>query len=344
MTTDAGMFPAATFLASKLAAMANRRDVDVVVVTPTPEDAPHAAACPLPFRIVHASEDSRFREVAAQYGPIKRISNYRLFLPAVFAQEYSRILYLDTDIYVTDARVFALFDLDMQGFPIAAVRDLSIGYSLRRRLQLYRQDVLGESRKYLNAGVLLLDTAAFNGEDALPALIASLESKDIELRYSEQSSLNRVLPDRWLELSPAFNMFPAWKYTFVWKAYSPAIIHFVGRAKPWTELRYLEIPHVQDEMRDYLSNTPWQDFFSTQRTARDQGRYAAIKPVVDYRLRFLWPILRPFFRQTPFERLDWKAIAVLLAAGDFADVAARITRPELARIPRHLLARPARRV
>jgi lipopolysaccharide biosynthesis glycosyltransferase len=328
------MFPAAAFLAARLSALNPRPDTDVIVITPT-------ADWPAPFQIIHASCDPRFERLAPRYGAIGRVSNFRAFLPAIFAEDYARILYLDTDIYPTDARPFALFDMDMRGFAVAAVRDLSINFATRKRAQAYRESIVGAAGIYLNAGVLLMDTVRYNGTDILPRVAALFARDDLALRFSEQTALNMVLQGDRLELSPVFNMFPSLEFTFLWSACPPALIHFVGGAKPWVELKYLEMRQVQDEMRDFLAQTPWSGFFQAQRTPREERRYAFMRPIVRYRLHFLRPFLGPFLRRHPFEVFDWNALAELLEKGDFADVAAGITRLDLARIPKSLRPKPA---
>ena len=67
---------------------------------------------------------SGFIEKLPQNKRLKQYTYWRLPAFAEAAQKFDKILYLDTDFHVLGAKVMKLFDIDMKGAPLAAVRDV----------------------------------------------------------------------------------------------------------------------------------------------------------------------------------------------------------------------------
>src|SRR5690606_9658939 len=86
------------------------------------------AEFPVELRWYDLDASDLFRDVAKRMPENKRLSNIvyaRLMIDRLVGPDVERVLYLDCDMLVRD-NIEKLFDIDMEGKPIAAVRD-SIG-------------------------------------------------------------------------------------------------------------------------------------------------------------------------------------------------------------------------
>lgn len=176
----------------------------------------------------------------------------RLLIPSKLT---GRVLYLDGDIRVT-GDVSPLFSLDMQGKPIAAVRDYVVSKrcalgrdSHRRRLATVReqlQDV--DFPRYFNSGVLLIDTDAVRADSALLAAMQDVvRASTYDL--GDQDHLNAVFTGKVHLLNPCYNS--SWQRTGDQRQFAgklggdaaelarlpDALVHFHGARKPWKARR-----------------------------------------------------------------------------------------------------------
>jgi lipopolysaccharide biosynthesis glycosyltransferase len=240
-------------------------------------------------------------------------THYRLFAPVALGATYGRVLYLDVDTYVHTSALFRLFDIDLEGHALAAVRAPTVSF-LPDEGEL--SAVFGKARHpYLNAGVLLLDTRRYADQGLLGRMIGFIRHKDLRL-YLDQTLLNMVLQGDWLELSPAFNQtIRVWE-TWVREVYPPVVVHFAGRRKPWHGSQRVSGHPAAAAMERYFENSPWKSFLvdqqrlykETDRDRRGPGEY-------EQRLKLRREMLA-YYRETVF-----------------ADVKAGITVPDLSRIP-----------
>jgi lipopolysaccharide biosynthesis glycosyltransferase len=247
LAADGRLFPAAAFAAERLAALNDRTDTDIVVFTNSAEERERAAGLDLPYAVRPVVAPREFTDA----------SFFRLFVLEALSAEYRRIVYLDVDTWVESAKLFALFDLDMRGHPIAGVRDAVIAFvpGLAER-----ERVLGPTAtKYVNGGVLLVDAARYAADRMLPRLLRIIR-KSQTLLHRDQSALNMLLQGDWLELSPAFNLFTIEWGTFVARVCPPVVVHFAGPAKPWSGPKFT-LPHpARAAMEKYFPRSPWKTF------------------------------------------------------------------------------------
>ncbi|TMV94681.1 lipopolysaccharide 3-alpha-galactosyltransferase [Thioclava sp. BHET1] len=198
-------------------------------------------------------------ELADATSPTDHISGAamgRLLIPSHIS---GRVLYIDGDTRVT-RDLAPLFDLDIDGKPIAAVRDFVVSKWCARGLEgapEKKQNRIDELRgllgrddisEYFNSGVLLLDC------DAICADVTRLNAMQDVLRASacpwgDQDHLNNVFSGQVHLLNPAWNS--SWSRTAQQRRQSKAlgggaeeiaaqpdaIIHFHGPNKPWKTLR-----------------------------------------------------------------------------------------------------------
>ena len=163
---------------------------------------------------------------------ISPISYAKYFIPRLIDRE--RVLYLDTDVIVNGS-LTSFFLTDLKGFPVAAVRDVDGSF---------------------NTGVMLIDNLQWKElgvSDKCLELSEGEKSKHWELEHfnGDQTVLNSVFQDNWLELDKRFNVqvghdivafYSNWQEHFCMKD-SPLIIHYTTYRKPWnssTSYRYRE--------------------------------------------------------------------------------------------------------
>ncbi|ADO41211.1 Lipopolysaccharide 3-alpha-galactosyltransferase [Ketogulonicigenium vulgare Y25] len=195
-------------------------------------------------------------EMAGAKGPDARISGAsmgRLLIPKKLD---GRVLYIDGDTRIT-ADPSQIFDLDMQGKPLAAVRDYVVSKWCRNgappdkpRVRELRQ-LMGQEdiSHYFNSGVLLIDTSAVR---ATPALFDAMTDviRASASPWGDQDHLNSIFTGNVRLLDPAWNS--SWSRTREQRAFirssgaldneltglSDVIVHFHGSNKPWLGPRY----------------------------------------------------------------------------------------------------------
>ncbi|MGC9449298.1 glycosyltransferase family 8 protein [Cereibacter johrii] len=180
----------------------------------------------------------------------------RLLIPKKLT---GRVLYLDGDVRVVDD-LSPLFSLDMQGFPLAGVRDYVVSKRLARgtpandrnraRLEEEARCMSGaDASTYFNAGVLLLDASAIAADHSLCSAMQDLDRAS-KWTLGDQDHLNNVFAGRVRLIDPAYNS--SWSRTSRQRRYAEklgpapaeltyardAIIHFHGPAKPWKKAQY----------------------------------------------------------------------------------------------------------
>ncbi len=248
ITTDASQFPAAAFLADRLARLNPRDDTEVVIFSDSFTHLAQAQAFGVPAELQHTTMSQSLPRV----GGLTQASLLRLFVPKVVPPNVARILYLDADTYPESESLFRLFDLDLRGFVIGAVCELFITAAAALEAGV-------EPRDFFNSGVLLIDREAYIRERVL-------EQSNERMRkgqFNDQILLNDALNGRWLRLSPAINMAPPFMPTFVRQVVPPAISHFMGPNKPWHG--EVAIPHPAPAgIRQYVNNSPWREWLVEQ--------------------------------------------------------------------------------
>lgn len=177
----------------------------------------------------------------------------RLLAPSLFSR-HSRIVYLDADT-VLYADAAELYDSDLHGAPLGAVRDTAVLSSLvagypRRQLRKLQPLGLHDPFHYFNSGVLVLDLDRMREEDAEMRLIRFIEERNEALDHPDQDALNIVfhrqifpLPIEWnyhfqfelekegLQEATANTEFAG--VSDMHAARSWKLFHMIGAKKPW---------------------------------------------------------------------------------------------------------------
>lgn len=200
---------------------------------------------------------------------LSKATYFRLMIAEVLPAGVERAIYADTDVlFAGDA--FELFELDLDGLPLAAVADVYLmqtdGQRIRSSLGLPR------GAYYFNAGVLLMDLGAWRRDGLVGKCLDYERHNRGRLLFHDQDVLNAVLQGMIKPLHPRWNMFdlllnPVWRRRqersslapydatlFEEAAASPRIIHYSGSKKPWT---YFNKCHAEALYLHYLRRSPW---------------------------------------------------------------------------------------
>jgi lipopolysaccharide biosynthesis glycosyltransferase len=264
--SDARFFPAAVFLCDRLSSLNNRADTDVILFADSEKDV--AAARDLGARFVVRTIDPALAAKFPIGRPLTRRLFYKFNLPDLLAGAYDRVLSVDVDAYPESSGVFALFDLDMHGYVIAAVR----GWLNAAGVGEARTVLRNGGTKYLDSTVLLVDIAGFRAAGMPERLLEVARSRPVPLAHYDQSMLNYVLDGDWLELSPSFNMIMRLWKSPMRQAFDPVIVHFSGTEKPWPGSRF-EIDHAaRREFERFVAATPWKRFRAASSRPVDAAR------------------------------------------------------------------------
>ncbi len=214
-------------------------------------------------------------------GHINVVSYFRLLIPHVLPMDVRRAIYLDADLIVcTD--LGRLWDCDLAGHLCLAAQDCAAPYldssQVLANYRLcgsylgsvqpvpnFRELGLRPEAEYCNAGVMLIDLAAWRDANLSRQALVCLEQHRQHVIWWDQYALNVVLADRWGRLDSRWNqgshvfIYPTWRQSpFDRQTYErlrddPYIVHFTSRVKPWLACRH---PY-RGEFFKYVDRTDW---------------------------------------------------------------------------------------
>lgn len=176
---------------------------------------------------VYDSEIINCRVTSEQISRYKTDISYTVFLRyfvSDFVQE-DKALYLDCDLVVTK-NLDNLFETDLQEYSLAAVRD----YGGR----------VYYGREMFNAGVLLINNRLWKQENMSQRLIDLTNEWHDKVDQADQSILNMLFENRWIEMEFDNNHVVIHKqftdYELPAGQDYPGIIHYLSHRKPWFDL------------------------------------------------------------------------------------------------------------
>lgn len=204
------------------------------------------------------ADDVRFRfPFHHRFG---RVAWYRVALPELLP-DVDRILYLDSDLIVTDS-LELLGSIDLGSAALAAVTNpLYPGTSL----DFLRELGVPSAHDYFNTGVMLMNLSAWRQEQLGAKLQSFIDrGRGLEL-WPDQTALNAVLWHRRLPLPPRWNaqntifdlrpkQLPFSLDDIELARRSPAVVHFIGPYKPW---HHRSKHPLRSLYFDHLDQTPW---------------------------------------------------------------------------------------
>ncbi|MCD8486741.1 MAG: glycosyltransferase family 8 protein [Desertifilum sp.] len=200
-------------------------------------------------------------------------SYYRLLIPELLPPQYSKAIYLDSDLIV-NADLGQLWQLNLENHALLAVQDPIIRtVSNRNGLANYRDLELAPDTPYFNAGVLVLNLSVWRTQHLSRQILQYLVANRDTLRWHDQDGLNAILAQRWGQLNPRWNQlhiihkyrswqespYPESTYRAVLE--DPYIVHYTTSSKPWR----VGCQHPKrDLFYDYLNLTAWSSWRPTR--------------------------------------------------------------------------------
>lgn len=212
-------------------------------------------------------------------GELSRASYFRLDIANILSRDVEKIIYLDCDLLVYDD-IKNMWDIDMEGMPVAATNDLGIMASKRIRKQKNKFIGLPFDAPYFNAGVLMMDLKLWREKDIARDIIELAANN--KYPNHDQDALNKYfmnnwkkLPLRWDVIPPVFNLFlkilvnKELRQEAIEAKLNPAIFHYAGGYKPW---EYEEYKGFNDKYYEYLKLTEFKDAVMPQFDKRRKNR------------------------------------------------------------------------
>ena len=195
---------------------------------------------------VYDSEIINCRVTSEQISRYKTYISYTVFL-RYFVSDFvkeDKALYLDCDLVVTK-NLDNLFETDLQEYPLAAVRDY--GGRVYFGLEIF------------NAGVLLINNAFWKQENMTQKLIDLTNEWHDKVDQADQSILNMLFENRWLELDFDNNHIVIHErfanYSFPDGQEYPGIIHYLSERKPW----YVHAGQTYRDVWWYYHDMEWTE-------------------------------------------------------------------------------------
>ena len=173
----------------------------------------------LDCQIVNARVDGSH---ISQYKTNIHYSVFLRYFTATFVEE-DQALYLDCDIVVT-RDLSDIFAVDLGSYPLGAVRDLG------------GEVYFGE--QIFNSGVLLINVNYWRENDIAGQLIEMTDNLHDKVTQDDQSILNMLFENRWMELPFAYNCITLHTIFSDYepeKGLYPPVIHYLTERKPWKE-------------------------------------------------------------------------------------------------------------
>lgn len=187
---------------------------------------------PVELRWYDLDQSAMFRDIASRMPENRRLSNIvyaRLLIDRLVGPDVERILYLDCDMLVRDD-IGLLFNVDLGGHSIAAVRDTSGAFITGQRDLLKNRDIFDPADPYFNAGLVLIDIGRWREADIVRHMEEAYASGVMQRIYYDQDLLNLIFRRKWLNLPWRWNVIDARP---MHEGLDPAIAHYTGEAKPW---------------------------------------------------------------------------------------------------------------
>lgn len=265
--TDSGYLPAACCQLKSVADhLPTERDVELFLVCCDVSEADLAAA-----RAFFASKDVPATVIVPdfveqQVRPINRkwprAAYLRLYFDMIFDPQFDRLIYFDADTRIMSS-VEPLLDLDLKGFPAAAVHDFV--YYLTGNIRRRRRDLLlADDAPYLQSGVMVFDWPKLLADGALGRARQFLvDHPEGCMEAPDQDALNHALEGKWLPLDPRWNLHET--YLNFGGKLTPYLEHYTS-TKPWSKRRPPRWADAAEWYREELLDTIWSDFIPDQTT------------------------------------------------------------------------------
>lgn len=230
LSVDRGFYPFALFVAHQIATKTPDRDFDICILSQD-ELPPHPLWDAQSIRVLRIDTADLADKVPSD-ARVSFAAYLRIMAPALLQDDYRRLLYLDADVFYNRGDLSRLLDLDLNGRPIGAVRDMN---QLREKARIpddFKPFGLGFA-PYFNSGIMLIDNAAWTAQDVSESCIKfAIENADKILQH-DQTVLNITLRNNWVELPMVWNFLYSHQTLYFSAMFDVCFYHFIGRRKPF---------------------------------------------------------------------------------------------------------------
>lgn len=196
--------------------------------------------CRLPERLLRILQ----HRDCGRFSPL----TYGRLLAAALFPRHDRVVYLDVDVLL-NGDVAELYDADLHGAPIGAVRDCAVLQSISTgRLPDHLEYISGmgvtNPRLYCNTGVMVMDLVQMREQETEDRLLRLLEAHPDSFPYVDQDIINIVFHGRIAPLPLR------WNYHFQFE------LHHAGMADLISGTEFEEAPALF-ESRSWKLSTWW---------------------------------------------------------------------------------------
>ncbi len=181
------------------------------------------------YDIPHHPVFAPIADKVRQSGQFPNIVYGRVLAAQILPPDVERLIYLDCDMMVR-VPIERLYDMDMQGFPLAAVPDYAGAQIMTRRSMVDPRGIFDPAMRYFNSGLLLMDMGKWRTLKVDEQFRRAIDDGTLAKIYYDQDFLNLSFRDNWLELDRFWNLLdpkPAHE------SLNPNVLHYTGERKPW---------------------------------------------------------------------------------------------------------------
>jgi lipopolysaccharide biosynthesis glycosyltransferase len=181
------------------------------------------------YDIPHDPHFAAIADKARQSGQFPNIVYGRILIAKILPPDIERLIYLDCDMLVR-VPIERLAEMDMQGYPLAAVPDYAGAQIMTRKSLIDPRRIFDPAMRYFNSGLLLIDMHKWRELKVEDKFVEAIDSGLLAQIYYDQDFLNLTFRDNWLELDRFWNLLdPRPSHA----ALNPHVLHYTGERKPW---------------------------------------------------------------------------------------------------------------
>jgi lipopolysaccharide biosynthesis glycosyltransferase len=206
---------------------------------------------------------SRFDVNLAGKGRFSRAVFRRLFLDEILPAHIERIVTVDSDMLIVRPGLKRLETFDLGERPLAAAYDMIFlmdlkGDALARQFQRSRRALgLALDTPYFNAGLMVIDRAAWRAERLTERVVKALRDEPKRYPFMEQDALNATLKGNFIALSPRYNFMGDFFLLDLERRLEPIVLHFVNTPKPWELHSWRGEARFAENYRAWFASSPW---------------------------------------------------------------------------------------
>lgn len=195
----------------------------------------------------------------------------KLLVGECLPESVTKVIFLDADVVVCK-NLLDLWNTSLNGMLLGAVADSRWQCKRMARLPILDANVFTDGA-YFNAGVMVIDLAAWRAEDVYNQAVQCASRFRDYLYIVDQDLLNCVVKGDYFRLDPSWNLLELYgtAYQRYWNmvapavyssdilgraSQSPAIVHYSSFPKPW------DGPYAAHDSRlflEYYSRTAWKE-------------------------------------------------------------------------------------